>query len=152
MVAGQATIFISSDGAVVVVAPTDEVPVGETVTIEAYQDGAQWPQELIGAFAIGRVYELGPPDLVLAGPLTITLRLEAQFLLGDTEGFGANVYLFMLSDGEWRALPDLRSEASPSELVLTAPTSRLGILAAVFGDTPAAVVELLNMRRASSGG
>ena len=151
-VPGQPIGFASSDGALVVIALSDEVPVGGTVTIEAYQDGAQWPQELIGAFAIGRVYELGPPGLALAGPLTITLRLDADFLLGDTEGFGANVYLFMLSDGEWRALPDLQSEASPSDLVLTAPTSRLGVLAAVFGDTPAAVVELLNSRRAASGG
>ncbi len=150
--AGQPTVLVSSDDAVVLVAPTDEIPEGTTVTIEPYQEGAQWPQELIGMFAIGRVYELGPTDLALSGPITITVRLDAQFLLGDTAGFGANVYLFLLSDGEWSAMADLQSEANANALVLTATTLRLGVLAAVFGDSPAAVVELLNQRRALLGG
>ena len=149
---GLPTVISSADDAVVLVAPTDEIPEGEAVTIEAYLDGAQWPQELIGVFAIGRVYEIGPTDLALAGPVTLSVRLDAQFLSGDTEGFGANVYLFLLSDGEWRALADLESEASPNALVLTATTVRLGVLAAVFGDSQAAVVDLLNTRRALLGG
>ena len=93
---GLPTVISSADDAVVLVAPTDEIPEGEAVTIEAYLDGAQWPQELIGVFAIGRVYEIGPTDLALAGPVTLSVRLDAQFLSGDTEGFGANVYLFLL--------------------------------------------------------
>jgi hypothetical protein len=137
---------------VIIVAAGGEVPAGKALTIEAYMDGAQWPPELMGAFALGRVYEIGTLDLALNGPVTIRVMLSANLLLGGTASFANSVYLLMLANGEWRALNNLESQVSASHLILTAQADRPGVLTAVFGGSAAAAVDLLNSRRTANGG